>query len=82
MGQAQFLLLLFAFDMALSIPMDTFGGVLIGLQRFDLMNYSLITVMVSQAVAWVIVLPFTAASSPSVSYGSRQPGGQASRRLP
>ena len=25
-GQAQFLLLLLAFDMALSIPLDTFGG--------------------------------------------------------
>jgi O-antigen/teichoic acid export membrane protein len=56
MGQAQFLLLLFAFDMALSIPMDTFGGALIGLQRFDLVNYSLVIVMVSQAIAWIIVL--------------------------
>ncbi len=55
-GQAQFLLLLFAFDMALSIPMDTFGGALVGLQRFDLVNYSLVIVMVSQAIAWVIVL--------------------------
>ncbi len=57
-GQAQFLLLLMAFDMALSIPMDTFGGALIGLQRYDLLNYSLITVLVSQAVAWIIVLAF------------------------
>lgn len=55
-GQAQFLLLLFAFDMALSIPMDTFGGALLGLQRFDLVNYSVVIVMVSQAIAWVIVL--------------------------
>jgi O-antigen/teichoic acid export membrane protein len=55
-GQAQFLLLLLAFDMALSIPMDTFGGALVGLQRFDLVNYSLVIVMVSQAVAWFIVL--------------------------
>ena len=57
-GQAQFLLLLMAFDMALSIPMDTFGGALIGLQRFDVVNFTLITVLVSQAVAWVIVLAF------------------------
>jgi len=55
-GQAQFLLLLLAFDMALSIPMDTFGGALNALQRFDLLNYSLIAVTVAQAVAWVIVL--------------------------
>lgn len=57
-GQAQFLLLLMAFDMALSIPMDTFGGALVALQRFDLLNYSLITVLVSQAIGWVIVLAF------------------------
>ena len=43
-GQAQFLLLLLAFDMAVSIPMDTFGGALSALQRFDLLNYSLIAV--------------------------------------
>jgi O-antigen/teichoic acid export membrane protein len=55
-GQAQFLLLLMAFDMALSIPMDTFGGALVGLQRYDLLNYSLVAVLVSQAIAWVIVL--------------------------
>jgi len=55
-GQARFLLLLLAFDMAVSIPMDTFGGALLALQRFDLLNYSLIAVIVSQAVGWVIVL--------------------------
>jgi O-antigen/teichoic acid export membrane protein len=56
LGQARFLLLLLAFDMALSIPMDTFGGALCALQRFDLLNYSLIAVTVLQAIAWVIVL--------------------------
>ena len=55
-GQAQFLLLLLAFDMALSIPMDTFGGTLTALQRFDLLNYSLIAVTLCQAAGWVIVL--------------------------
>jgi O-antigen/teichoic acid export membrane protein len=55
-GQAQFLLLLLAFDMALSIPMDTFGGALSALQRFDLLNYSLIAVTLCQAAGWVIVL--------------------------
>jgi O-antigen/teichoic acid export membrane protein len=57
-GQARFLLLLLAFDMALSIPMDTFGGGLSALQRFDLVNYTLIAVTVCQALAWVIVLAF------------------------
>ncbi len=55
-GQGQFLLLLLAFDMALSIPMDTFGGALVALQRFDLLNYSLIAVVVAQAIGWVVVL--------------------------
>jgi O-antigen/teichoic acid export membrane protein len=55
-GQAQFLVLALAFDMALSIPMDTFGGALAALNRFDLLNYSLISVMVAQAVGWVVVL--------------------------
>jgi O-antigen/teichoic acid export membrane protein len=55
-GQAQFLLLLLAFDMALSIPMDTFGGALSAMQRFDLLNYTLIVVVVAQAVGWVVVL--------------------------
>ena len=35
-GQAQFLLVLLAFDMALSIPLDTFGGTLSAMQRYDL----------------------------------------------
>lgn len=55
-GQARFLLLLLAFDMALSIPMDTFGGTLVAMQRFDLLNYSLIAVIVAQAIGWVVVL--------------------------
>ncbi len=55
-GQAQFLVLILAFDMALSIPMDTFGGALVALQRFDLLNYSLLAVVVSQAIGWVVVL--------------------------
>jgi O-antigen/teichoic acid export membrane protein len=55
-GQARILLLLLAFDMAVSIPMDTFGGALIALQRYDILNASLVTVTVLQSVAWVIVL--------------------------
>jgi O-antigen/teichoic acid export membrane protein len=56
MDQARVLLLLLAFDMAVSIPMDTFGGALCALQRFDLLNFSQITVTLAQATAWVIVL--------------------------
>ena len=55
-GQARFLVLLLAFDMAVSIPMDTFGGALAALQRFDLSNYSLIATVVAQAIGWVVVL--------------------------
>jgi len=55
-GQARFLLLLVAFDMALSIPLDTFGGTLVAMQRFDLLNYSLIAVILAQAIGWVVVL--------------------------
>jgi O-antigen/teichoic acid export membrane protein len=55
-NQARVLLLLLAFDMAVSIPMDTFGGALCALQRFDLLNFSQIAVTLSQAVGWVIVL--------------------------
>jgi O-antigen/teichoic acid export membrane protein len=55
-GQARILLLLLAFDMAVSIPMDTFGGALVALQRFDLLNATLISVTVLQAIAWVVVL--------------------------
>jgi len=54
--QSRVLLLLLAFDMALSIPMDTFGGALCALQRYDLLNVSLIVVMVAQAFGWWIVL--------------------------
>jgi O-antigen/teichoic acid export membrane protein len=55
-GQARFVVLLLAFDMAVSIPMDTFGGALAALQRFDLSNYSLIATVVAQAIGWVLVL--------------------------
>lgn len=53
---AQVLVLLVIFDLAVSIPGDTFGGTLMGLQRFDLINATLIVVAVAQAIAWAIVL--------------------------
>ncbi|MCW2606644.1 MAG: polysaccharide biosynthesis protein [Frankiales bacterium] len=55
-GPTRVLLLLLAFDLALSIPGDCFGGALIALQRYDLLNATLITVSVLQAAAWAVVL--------------------------
>lgn len=53
---ATILVLLVTFDLALSIPADTFGGVLIGLQRYDLLNATLIATVLAQAAAWVVIL--------------------------
>jgi O-antigen/teichoic acid export membrane protein len=53
---AQALVLIVVVNAALSIPTDTFGGVLIGLQRFDLLNWTLIVVVVAQAIGAVIVI--------------------------
>ena len=55
-GAAQVLILLVLLELAISIPSDTFGGVLMGLQRFYLVNTTLVTVTILQAVAWTIVL--------------------------
>ena len=53
---AQILIVLVLVDLAISIPSDTFGGVLAGLQRFYLINATLVAVALAQAVAWTIVL--------------------------
>lgn len=53
---AQILILVVALDLACAMPMDTFGNVLVGLQRYDLLNATLVVVLISQAVAWAIVL--------------------------
>lgn len=55
-GAAQILILLVLLDLAISIPSDTFGGVLMGLQRFYLVNTTLVVVTILQAVAWIVVL--------------------------
>ncbi len=55
-GQTQVLVLIIAIDFALAIPTDAFGGVLVGLQRYDLLNTTLITVNVAQAIAWAVVI--------------------------
>lgn len=53
---SQILILLILLDLAISIPSDTFGGVLAGLQRFYLINGTLVVVALAQAVAWTVVL--------------------------
>ena len=55
-GTTRLLLLLLGVDAAVSLPMDTFGCGLVALQRFDLLNASLIVGTVLQAVAWTVVL--------------------------
>jgi O-antigen/teichoic acid export membrane protein len=53
---ARILIVLILVDLAISIPSDTFGGVLMGLQRFYLVNATLVIVAVAQAIGWTIVL--------------------------
>jgi O-antigen/teichoic acid export membrane protein len=53
---AQLLILIVAFDLACAMPMDTFGNVLVGYQRYDLLNATLVVVLVAQAIAWAVVL--------------------------
>jgi O-antigen/teichoic acid export membrane protein len=52
----QELLLLLGFAMAMSIPMDVFGCGLVALQRYDLLNATLIVVSICEAAAWTVVL--------------------------
>lgn len=53
---AQVLVILVALDLALSIPWDSFGTTLIGLQRYDLLNATLVLVLLAQAAGWALVL--------------------------
>ena len=53
---AQLLVLLVTLDVASSMPMDTFGNALVAFQRYDLLNATLIAVLVLQALGWLIVL--------------------------
>lgn len=53
---AQIVILLVALDLAISIPGDTFGGVLLGLQRYDLTNLTLVATSIGQAIGWAVVL--------------------------
>lgn len=48
--------LLSIIDLAIAIPADTFGAVLAGAQRYDLLNATLAATAVAQAAAWAIIL--------------------------
>jgi O-antigen/teichoic acid export membrane protein len=50
------LVLVMTIPLAISVPSDTFGGTLGALQRFDLLNLSLISVLVAQAFSWWLIL--------------------------
>jgi O-antigen/teichoic acid export membrane protein len=50
------LVLLVAADLAISIPSDTFGNTLVALQRYDLINLTLIVILFAQATGWAIVI--------------------------
>jgi O-antigen/teichoic acid export membrane protein len=50
------LVLLIALDLAISIPSDTFGNTLMALQRYDLINLTLVVVLFAQAIAWAVVM--------------------------
>jgi len=53
---SQVLILVILLDLSISIPSDTFGGVLVGLQRFYLINVTVALVALVQAIGWTIVL--------------------------
>jgi O-antigen/teichoic acid export membrane protein len=55
-GTTTALVLLIAIPLAVSVPSDTFGGTLVALQRFDLLNLSLVSVLVASAFSWWVVL--------------------------
>lgn len=53
---AMVIVVLSAVDLAFAIPSDTFGSTLIGLQRYDLLNVTLVGTSVAQAAAWAVVI--------------------------
>lgn len=55
-SESRQLIALLGFDLACSLPMDVFGGVLFGLHRLDLLNLSVSLTAITQAIGWVAVL--------------------------
>jgi O-antigen/teichoic acid export membrane protein len=49
-------MLIFTVGAAASLPARTFEAVLMGIQRYDITNLSIVAVLVAQAVAWTLVL--------------------------
>ncbi len=53
---AMVVVVLMTIDLACSLPSDTFGTTLIGLQRYDLLNLTVAGTSLAQAVAWIVVI--------------------------
>ena len=53
---AQGVVLIVTVNVALSMPCDAFGGTLIGLQRFDILNWTLIAVLLVQVVGMIAAM--------------------------
>jgi O-antigen/teichoic acid export membrane protein len=49
-------MLIFTIGAAVSLPARTFDATLMGIQRYDITNFSFVAVLVAQAVAWTLVL--------------------------
>jgi O-antigen/teichoic acid export membrane protein len=79
---AMVLVALSAIDLACSIPSDTFGATLIGLQRYDLLNVTVASTSIAQAAGWVVVIALGGGLIPlGVSMLAFSLAGQASRYL-
>jgi glycosyltransferase involved in cell wall biosynthesis/O-antigen/teichoic acid export membrane protein len=53
---AMITIVLVGIDLAVAMPADTFGASLIGLQRYDLLNATVIATVVAQAIGWIVVV--------------------------
>ncbi len=53
---ATILVILVSLDIASSVASDAFGGALTALQRYDLLNATIIAVLVLQTIAWAVLL--------------------------
>jgi O-antigen/teichoic acid export membrane protein len=54
--EARLLVAMMATGLAISIPGDTFGNVLAGLQNYFLLDLTIMSVRVAQAISWALVL--------------------------
>ncbi|HVV52165.1 MAG TPA: oligosaccharide flippase family protein [Polyangia bacterium] len=53
---AMVLVVLSTIDFAIGMPSDTFGGALVGLQRFDLLNATATGTALAQVVSWIVII--------------------------